>query len=659
MLQIVQCDQQSDLIDLQHKCALAKTFPTKQAITEQIGSYYRQIDVSDTIITNVKQKVELEELDPEEILDNCDKNDWNNHNIYELESQLSRRIKDFIRRKTGKNPDEFKEIFQQLSWMSVIVDSVTQVPYWVTFVNRLESISPVQAQAWLTAYEAYLLCKQYHDNDIYWRDAEQYSAIALQQLELFPDQRLQLDIYHRLQFIIERFRSLHDLSLTMAEVINVEAEKVGYYLRSASIQFHMAWTLHEQGEIAKSIEVNEALISFIQKYQNVPFIGWYQTEGIILLANQYWQLGEYENGLAICQAFLKQDLNMDQQYRIANIQALLYRAMGKYELAENIYNTALTVADSLNALNNKVNILNNLGYLFEQLTEYDRAISYYTKCKDLLEKSNPENLEDRANTMLNLISAKHKNSEQEAFEDLTEETTNIIEQLGNSPGRQTELWMSFGQIHMDLRNPQKALPYFEKAVAICDEKEMVHVGLENKIILSLCMIQLAEYEQATSLLEQVETISEENNAIERFIDAKALQAEIQFRQDNTDKAIAISNGLINKIDEVSAGFVNSHRLYAYRQKIYDYLKRAVYYEIKKNQLDQAYAKLTYAKQNTFGSNHLDRNNQNIPVTLNKSFIGQKGLYNSDHQSPIMTLDYMLTDDSLYVFLIKDNAYSTR
>jgi tetratricopeptide (TPR) repeat protein len=630
---------------------MAFTMPEKQEIVRQVELYYLQLNVNDSLLAKINEMTRLKMVDHDAVKKEREQKDWNRQNVHDMESELSNRVENAILLMAMNMTDEFANTMIQLPRIAITVDSLKDTRYWTPFIERIKLISNKNAIAWLKAQEAYLLCKQYHDQDLYWRDAEQYAAISLRQLKLFRDERLRLDVLHRLQFIIQRFRSMHELALTMAEINSRTAESVGYYLRSASMQFHMAWTLYDQGEIAKSFDVNNALLSFIEEYQNVPSMDWYRKECSILVAILYWQLGEYENGLAICQAFLKQNLNLDQQYRIANTQALLFRAMGKYELAEKQYKAALTLADSLNALNNKISILGNLGYLFEQLTEYDRAIIYYTKAKDLLEKSNPENLEDRANTLLNLLNAMIKNGEQEGLEDLTDETINIIEQLGNAPGSQSELWMSLGQIHMDLKKPEKALPYFQRAILICDKKEMVHIGLQNKILLSQCILQMGDYENATALLDQVLTLSEENNAIERFIDAKALQSEIQFQQANIDRAIDISNTLIDKIDEISTSFENSHRLYAYRQKIYDYIKRAVYYEIKNNQLDQAYAKLNYAKQRTFSSNQNKSNFQNSYSLRQTSPINQMEEFNSNSPLKIITLDYMLTNDSLYVFLL--------
>jgi CHAT domain-containing protein len=649
---IIGCERQPDLVELQKLCVTVETIQEKSEIATQVEEYYHNLTVNDSIVIVLQNQVNKLISDVGDLPEITDQVEWSGKNIYELELKLSPWIKDMMICRAKNDSVGFNQLMSRVRQMAAIIDSETKIRYWIPFVSKLRNISSNQSASWLLANEASVLCKQYHDQDRYWKEAEQFASLGLMMLRKKEDERLQLDILHRLQFIIDRYYGLQELSVTMAEVNNQRAHKMGYYLRAAGIQFRMAWTLHTKGEIARSYAVNQELISYTKKYNNVPFMSWYQTESSILLANEYWQLGEYNKGLAICRSFNTSDLNYDNWYRIANTEGLICRALGQYEQAEIQFYTALRYADSSGIISNKISILTNIGFLFDQLTEYDRSIEYFIKARDLLAESNPENYEYRADIILNLIDIRHKNGEDDAVKLLVKEAKKIINNLGDASGRKVDLLMALGQINLDLTQYKIALEYFRQAVLICDEKGMIHEGLQNKIRLAGCMIKMQEYAQAENELDQILAISEEISALERIIDAIALQAEIQYQKGNVDQAIQISNLLIKKIDQLSGRFENRNRLYAYRQKIYDYLKRSIIYEIDNNQLDMAYSKLVYAKRRSFKDIFYNKNTPDSTFYTAGNLSKRSKQGGNDISKLVIILDYLLTTDSLYVFLIE-------
>ena len=74
---------------------------------------------------------------------------------------------------------------------------------------------------------------------------------------------------------------------------------------------------------------------------------------------------------------------------------------------------------------------------------------------------------------------------------------------------------------------------------------------------------------------------------------KQFSPKFNTKKGNLDEAIPVSNKLIDKISyTLSQEFEEKNRLYAYRQKIYDYLKRSIIYEIAHDRIDLADVKLS-------------------------------------------------------------------
>lgn len=182
---------------------------------------------------------------------------------------------------------------------------------------------------------------------------------------------------------------------------------------------------------------------------------------------------------------------------------------------------------------------------------------------------------------------------------------------------------------------------------------MLRLGLKVKLSMARCLVDMNKNSMAKSKLSEVLNKTKNIEDVERILDATALLAEIEKQEGNIKKAILLSNQLIKRIEVISSQPNNKERLPAFRQKIYDYIKNAVTYEIQNNRIDSAFVKLAYAKARSL-KNIDEYNNGNyngerghvgyVNLDTLKSYLGEKNVL----------IDYLITRDTLYAFLLDHN-----
>ena len=175
---------------------------------------------------------------------------------------------------------------------------------------------------------------------------------------------------------------------------------------------------------------------------------------------------------------------------------MIHRSLGNYENAESEYKIALNLAESKNDIFNKIRILNNLGYMHNELTEFDRALDYYGLAKELLEQFNKENYEYRINIIINAADVMAKQDKLSSVEKLLNEASSLVANWGSLPLRKADLLVMIGKFNLEIGKFQTALDNFQKAEFICNENGLLRMGLKTKIMLAKSMILLSSFSKA-------------------------------------------------------------------------------------------------------------------------------------------------------------------
>ncbi|MDZ7260953.1 MAG: CHAT domain-containing protein, partial [candidate division KSB1 bacterium] len=568
-------------------------------------------------------------------------------NIYQVEIDLKRILRQAMLARVRGDKLTFQAIMHQAKFLADSIDRRTDTNYWRPWVAKVNSFDADKAMTWLQADRAERLCWHYHLTAFI--DAERYGALGLQLLQQAEDARLRLDIRQWLLIILRRFRGMYDLLYPWAQREILKADEIKYHLRANGILFHYATTLHLAGRNQQALRVFGELIERVNQHSQVPDIAWYEINGRLGIAETNWQLGNYEKALSICTEVDKCKLDYIQKILLHHTKGLVYKKLGNYDKAEDEYHKTLTIAESTGDIVNQIIAFNNLGSMNYQLTEYDKAESYYDTAMALLQKYNPQNVEKKIMLLSSLAELKAAQNEIDDFNDLVGKANDLIE-LINLPIVKAEFLRWLAQLNMNVQKYQQAHDFYLKALKIYEDSGLLRAGLDSKIRLIESLISLSKYQEARQMLDDLYETAVRIHDEPSRIEAIGLLARVAYKEGKIDEAIQRSNQLISLVEKLSLRFSDLDNLTAYHQKVHDYLKEAVIYELEKGRLDSAFIKLDYLKARSSKNNLGISSGHPSPACLIeietlKSALNEKQL----------VLSYFVTQDTLYAFVLqRDN-----
>jgi len=641
--------RETSLVDLQKEYLFAESDEEREKVIDRLEDYYLNLSVPDSIRQQVDDEVasllETTEIDPAAYT----QDKWDT-NVYKLENRLRGLIKTAMIARARDDEALFRKLMHVATEMAANVDKGTGADYWVAFVDEKSEVTNEGAIAWLKAERAARLCYEDYFSER-WRQAELYGSIGLKHIAETKNSRLKLDILQRLQFMLYGYRGLYELSVGLAGESLKKANEVNYILRSQAIAHYQADALFENGRIVEALDNFQKLKNSAESHSQVPSMKWYFNKSLFRIANCYWRTGQLHEALALLKKIEGYKLDSSDKIWLHSSRGLINRRLGNYVMAELEYRIALAIADSINDGSNQIRILNNFGFMYSELTEYNEALKYYKQVQTLLDKFFPEDAEYRINLFINIARVKEKQGETKIVAGLINDSDKLLRKLGALPIRNADMLITIGTLSSEIGKNQEAIKKFHEADVLCDEHGLTRLGLEGKLKLAEIMIRLKRYSDARDKINETLHIAKQYDDSERVIDLLALLAELEYQEGNLEKAVETSNRLIAEIENIiHSGFEGSRRLISYHQKIYDYLKKAVTYEIQLERLDYAFTKLDYAKSLSSryhtvkgnGIHHTDKVNRGPAyVDLRKSQIGEQSLL----------INFMLTSDELYLFTL--------
>jgi CHAT domain-containing protein len=326
----------------------------------------------------------------------------------------------------------------------------------------------------------------------------------------------------------------------------------------------------------------------------------------------------------------------------------LFLETGQYDQAYEEINQAAAIAEQRGDNENHIMSLNNLGGLYSRLKQYDLALEHYQKARSLFTATSPT-MDTRLLIYVNLADRFAAQNDSIQFRRIIKEAQEVL-RLRPSPRWEALLLASLGDSYEPIKNYEAALKYYSQADSIFDQNGFRQSALSIRIPRVDCLIALSRLSEAKVLLAEAEQEAKEIDDVESLIDAHGRAVQIQYLEGDIAQAIASSNRLRHEIEQMSLRFRNPARLLAYRQKVYDWLKFAVLCEMAHQQPEAALARLddakAYALKNRLLNVHTDfqghaapRNDLNLELA--KSKFNEKTLL----------INYMLTPDSLYAFVL--------
>jgi CHAT domain-containing protein len=441
---------------------------------------------------------------------------------------------------------------------------------------------------------------------------------------------------------------MYDLSLALGEKALQQAEKIKHPHRATSIIYHLAQVYSILGENQKALLRYEAVLEYVQKFRQISGIDWYIVPALLGKAKIQMELSEFDSALLVCNEVERHDLKIMNEIRLQMLRWDINRSLGNYEKAEKELDRAKELSEAAKDTSYIIRCLNNFGFMFSQMSEYDRALDYYQQARSLFRSSLPDN-SMRMLIFNNTASVLAAKNDFVRFEEVTREARSLLNST-NIPFEEAKSLHIFGYRYKDIKKYDDAIKYLQKADSIYSRTGFLRFALQTKSDLVDCYIGLSRLDEAEALIVETASLAKESDNIEGMIESMAQRAHIQYRRGHLEQAVKSSNQVLFTVDTMLGRFTNPDRLRVYRHKIYDYFKNAVLYEIALQRYDSAFIKLDRAK---------------AFISMNQLLNDQANHFNSSALAHNVDLDsmrtrlneqssllhYMVMDDTLYAFLL--------
>ncbi|MEK7729194.1 MAG: CHAT domain-containing protein, partial [candidate division KSB1 bacterium] len=360
-------------------------------------------------------------------------------------------------------------------------------------------------------------------------------------------------------------------------------------------------------------------------------------------------LGEFEEALQACARVEKHGLVPSEIVMLELLRFNVFLSNGHYEQADTALKKATVTAVESNDTDDLIQCLNNRGVWHSRLADDDSALVYYMRADSLLKKASVD-LEMRLKVLSNIVGIFSTKNDLVQFEIRVKEAQGVLNGM-SSPSMKTFLLHNIGIWYQLGKQYELALRYFNTADSIASQSELLRFVVTIRIDMVDCLIALARFTEATALLEKTSELAKKIDVIEGLINVLDRTVQLQYRTGHCAQAAENSQQLLAAIEKMSLRFKKYEPLIAYRQKIYDLQKNATLCDIAMQQEEAAFKKLIEAKAYALRSR---LQAASTPQAEEGKAFSLKRLQ-AQLQPKQILLDYMITPDTLYVFVLDQNG----
>jgi len=188
------------------------------------------------------------------------------------------------------------------------------------------------------------------------------------------------------------YRSI-GLSKTALEYF-FEAKKIAdendFYSEQGNIDYYLGSLYNDIGDLTKSINYTRKSISTLVEKEDENKL----FKSYILLANSFTNLDSIQKYLSMAESLTEYYKNLKYERMVLrNTQALIYKALGSYEMSRSQYNEAISICITCGFNEDLSTLYNNYSYLMMAEKKYDSASYYLDKAFTLASELNNIDLE--------------------------------------------------------------------------------------------------------------------------------------------------------------------------------------------------------------------------------------------------------------------------
>ncbi|MFN8360786.1 MAG: tetratricopeptide repeat protein [Candidatus Kapaibacterium sp.] len=229
---------------------------------------------------------------------------------------------------------------------------------------------------------------------------------------------------------------------------------------------------------------------------------------LLTLARTFWQCGLAQHALPWAQEALSIVLkqgNKEMQATILGNIGLLYTDLSECDRALEYYDRALSLATELGNKNSMATTIGNIGLVYMELAEYTRALEYYRRALALFEELGSKSGMATRNANIGMVYMEFADYPR-ALEYL-QKSLALDEELGNRHSIAANLH-NIGVILQRMSNYPKALEKFHQALAINEAIGNKQWKANNLSSIGNVYLALADYQRALEYFKQALALSE-------------------------------------------------------------------------------------------------------------------------------------------------------
>ncbi len=638
----LQCSTYNDrLLTLNKRVALDPSLPG-YAVMQEVFSVYLNIHIADSLQQAVQDSVAALLKRPmtfAELPLQTEKE------LYASETGMTSLCRDLLVLRARGDEARFSSELTRGLDAAQILNKELGNDYWEGRLTFLKSFSTADALAWLSAYVAEQQCAICYADINKFQEAEQLAALALRNLQHIPDDRLRLDICQRLAVILYRFRGYFHLAFSMLQEGALQAKINYYYLREVGSLYNLANAQTLAGHFEKALSLLNKTAKLTTLYRAVPLVEYYAQKTKISMTQAYYEMGQFQKSLRICENFAMQMPNLADKLDIMINKAYSLDQLGFLDSAVSEYKKIIEEADAARDEERKIVAYLGLARLHNKFLDHQNAQYYGEQALALCNNSNlPEDNDLWCHVLLKLASIYFDIGLQIQLTNTMQELENKVKQI-KSPFAQSEWYTFLGKFYNSKGDLDNARTLLKQALEI----QLEHSNFRTSHMTRLALIDLymaqKEYTLAKRKAEELWRDCQDSGHFLLLIDVQAKIADIEYAQHNIHQAIACYNDFFEDVEQVSQRFNDPDYLLLYNQKIYGMLKHAAKLETDVGDYSSALSKLDMSKElfiRAF-SQGWRSTKQTFNVNLAKI---QQSLQDDE-----LILNYVLQNDALYIYAI--------